>query len=113
MLGNSRADSCRASSDQVLESVGVRDAVGLSPAEVSNLRRVHGLNKLEAEEKDHICIRFIEQFKDPLILLLLGSAILSVIVGQYEDALSIAAAVLIVGSVAFFQEYRSEQSLAD
>ena len=31
--------------------------------------------------------------------------------GQYEDALSIAAAVLIVGSVAFYQEYQSEKSL--
>jgi Ca2+-transporting ATPase len=46
-----------------------------------------------------------------LILLLLGSALLSVLVGQYEDALSIAIAVLIVGSVAFFQELQSEQTL--
>lgn len=61
--------------------------------------------------QDHIVIRYIEQFKDPLILLLLGSAGLSVLVGQYEDALSIAAAVLIVGSVAFYQEYKSEESL--
>jgi len=45
----------------------------------------------------------VEQFKDPLILLLLGSAVLSIVVGQYEDALSIAAAVIIVGSVAFYQ----------
>ena len=44
-------------------------------------------------------------------MLLLGSATLSVLVGQYEDALSIAAAVIIVGSVAFIQEYRSEKSL--
>jgi Ca2+-transporting ATPase len=56
-------------------------------------------------------LRFLEKFKDPLILLLLGSALLSVLVRQYEDALSIAAAVFIVGSVGFVQEYRSEQSL--
>ena len=42
-------------------------------------------------------IRFIGQFKDPLIALLLASAVLSVLVGQYEDAMSIAAAVIIVG----------------
>lgn len=46
-----------------------------------------------------------------MILLLLGSAALSVLVGQYEDALSIAAAVIIVGSVAFYQECKSEESL--
>lgn len=59
----------------------------------------------------HIIIRYLEQFKDPLILMLLGSAFLSVLVGQYEDAISIAVAVAIVGSVAFIQENRSEQSL--
>lgn len=46
-----------------------------------------------------------------MILLLLGSASLSILVGQYEDALSIAAAVVIVATVGFIQEYRSEQSL--
>ena len=106
-----RGNCVRATSEVVLEWQGVAEDVGLAPQEVANLRRAHGLNKLEAEEKDHICIRFIEQFKDPLILLLLGSALLSIIVGQYDDAMSIAAAVLIVGSVAFYQEYRSEQSL--
>lgn len=43
--------------------------------------------------------------------MLLGSAALSALVGQYDDAFSIAAAVVIVGSVASYQEYRSEQSL--
>ena len=43
--------------------------------------------------------------------MLLGSSLLSILVGQYEDAMSIAVAVIIVGSVAFIQEYRSEQSL--
>lgn len=57
-------------------------------------------------------LRYIDQFKDPLILLLLGSAVLSVLVGQYDDACSIFAAVIIVGSVAFYQEYKSEESLA-
>lgn len=55
--------------------------------------------------------KYIDQFKDPLILLLLGSSVLSVLVRQYDDALSIAAAVIIVGTVAFIQEYRSEKSL--
>lgn len=61
--------------------------------------------------QEHIVLRYIGQFKDPLIMLLLASAALSIIVGQYDDALSIAAAVIIVGSVGFYQEYKSEQSL--
>jgi Ca2+-transporting ATPase len=54
----------------------------------------------------------LDKFKDPLILLLLGSAVLSVVVGQYEDALSIFTAVVIVGTVGFYQESKSEESLA-
>jgi P-type Ca2+ transporter type 2C len=43
--------------------------------------------------------------------MLLASAVLSILIGQFDDAISIIAAVLIVGTVAFVQEYHSEQSL--
>jgi len=84
---------------------------GLGLADITRLREVHGYNRFAIEEKDHIVIRYLEQFKDPLILMLLASAVLSVLVGQIEDAVSILGAVLIVGSVAFYQEYQSEQCL--
>jgi len=54
----------------------------------------------------------LDQFKDPLIGLLLASAIVSILVGQYDDAISITLAVAIVSTVAFIQELRSEQSIA-
>jgi Ca2+-transporting ATPase len=56
-------------------------------------------------------LRFVKQFQETLILLLLASAAISAIMGNYEDAISIAVAVTIVVSVAFVQEYRSEKSL--
>ena len=89
----------------------VNPDIGLSSGDAAARLQLHGLNKLETEEKEHICWKYLDTFKEPLILLLLGSAVLSVVVGQYDDAISIAAAVLIVGTVAFVQEYRSEQSL--
>ncbi|CAO3699865.1 unnamed protein product [Rhizopus microsporus] len=46
-----------------------------------------------------------------MILLLLGSACISVLMGQFDDAISISAAIIIVVTVAFIQEYRSEKSL--
>ena len=58
-----------------------------------------------------ILSKFIEQFMEPLIGLLLVSAIVSLILGQVENALSIGVAVLIVGTVGFIQEYRTEKSL--
>lgn len=46
-----------------------------------------------------------------MILLLLGSAAVSLFMGNLDDAVSIAAAVTIVVTVGFVQEYRSEKSL--
>ena len=53
----------------------------------------------------------MEQFKNPLILLLLGSAIVSVVMGQLDDAASNTLAIVIVVTVGFIQEYRSEKTL--
>ncbi|XP_015247152.1 PREDICTED: calcium-transporting ATPase type 2C member 1 [Cyprinodon variegatus] len=55
----------------------------------------------------------ILQFKDPLILLLLASAVISVAMHQFDDAISITVAIIIVVTVAFVQEYRSEKSLEE
>lgn len=49
--------------------------------------------------KDPLHHKFLEQFKDPLILLLLGSALLSLLIKQYDDAISIFMAVVIVATV--------------
>jgi len=57
-------------------------------------------------------VRFFKQFvESPLILLLLGSSVVSFLMKNYDDAISIAVAVLIVVTVGFVQEYRSEKSL--
>jgi Ca2+-transporting ATPase len=55
--------------------------------------------------------KFIEQFKDPLIMLLLGSSVISLLMGEKEDAISITLAIVIVVTVAFVQEYRSDKAL--
>lgn len=54
---------------------------------------------------------FISQLKEPLILMLLASALVSVVMGQKADAISIGVALTIVSLVAAIQEYRSEEAL--
>ena len=53
----------------------------------------------------------VSQLKEPLILMLLGSAAISILLGNTADAVSIGIALLIVSLVAAVQEYRSEQAL--
>ncbi|EYE93873.1 Ca(2+)/Mn(2+)-transporting P-type ATPase PMR1 [Aspergillus ruber CBS 135680] len=84
---------------------------GLSPAEAEIRLARDGPNELPHEEPEPLWLRFLKQFRETLILLLLGSAAISFFMGNYDDAVSITLAVTIVVTVGFIQEYRSEKSL--
>jgi cation transport ATPase len=58
-----------------------------------------------------ICSGFISQFNEPLNIMLLVSAAISLILKQISDAVSIGLALTIVSLVAAIQEYRSEAAL--
>ncbi|KAI0391656.1 calcium-transporting P-type ATPase [Xylariaceae sp. FL0594] len=84
---------------------------GLSPGEALSRLRDFGPNEIIHQEPDPLWLRFLMQFREPLIILLLISAFLSVFVGNMDDAVSITVAVTIVVTVGFVQEYRSEKSI--
>lgn len=75
--------------EELLRDIHVSAETGLSYSEVSSQRSIYGMNILESNEKEHIILRYICQFKDPLILMLLGSAALSIFVGQVRGILLI------------------------
>lgn len=58
-----------------------------------------------------IACAFTSQFKEPLNIMLLLSAVISLLLGNGADAVSIALALAIVSLVAAVQEYRSEAAL--
>jgi len=62
---------------------------GLSSIEVEYRQRLTGPNELITEEEETLLSKFIDQFKNPLIALLFGSAFISVLLGSYDDAISI------------------------
>ncbi|CAG8574636.1 20814_t:CDS:10, partial [Dentiscutata erythropus] len=85
---------------------------GLSSNKAAEKRKTNGYNEFEVEEGDHPVVKFIKQFvENPLVLLLLCSAVISLIMGNHKDAFSVFLAVTIVTAVGFVQEYRSEKSL--
>lgn len=86
---------------------------GLKNCEVCHRRAFHGWNEFDISEDEPLWKKYIAQFKNPLIMLLLASAVISVLMHQFDDAVSITVAILIVVTVAFVQEYRSEKSLEE
>jgi Ca2+-transporting ATPase len=99
------------SPEETAQKLSTSLAHGLTQNDAEARLHKDGPNELPSEEPEPIWLRFLKQFKETLILLLLGSAAISLLLGNYEDAISIAAAVTIVVTVAFVQEYRSEKSL--
>lgn len=84
---------------------------GLTPTEALTRLGDYGPNEIPHEAPEPLWLRFIKQFQEPLILLLLASAGTSLLLGNMDDAVSITVAVTIVVSVGFVQEYRSEKSI--
>ncbi|KAJ1543875.1 High affinity Ca2+/Mn2+ P-type ATPase-like protein, partial [Nowakowskiella sp. JEL0078] len=96
---------------QTLARVSVDANIGLSKNEFVSRQKQYGPNELHLKDVDPLWKKFLEQFKNPMIMLLLGSAAISLAMGQLDDAISITLAITIVITVAFVQEYQSEQSL--
>ncbi|KAJ7578276.1 Ca-transporting ATPase [Mycena floridula] len=85
---------------------------GLLKGDIANLLQNHGYNEFSVSSPEPLWLKFAKTiYESPLILLLCGSATVSAVMGNVDDAISITVAVLIVLTVGFIQERRSEQSL--
>ncbi|CAH2090819.1 unnamed protein product [Euphydryas editha] len=98
---------------RVAERLQVDVRRGLTWREANDRMNFVGPNEFEVKEQEPLWKKYIEQFQNPLILLLLGSAVVSICMRQFDDAISITVAIMIVVTVAFVQEYRSEKSLEE
>lgn len=83
------AKAARQSVEHVANDFNTNPTRGLYSSDVLNLRGLYGSNELETEDEESLFSKFLGSFKDPLILLLLGSAVISVLMGQIDDAISI------------------------
>ncbi len=102
--------------DQDVESVLAEldvAAEGLSEAEAARRRRVHGRNELHEQDGRSPLRILIEQLESPLVLLLIGAAVVSgLVLGEHEDAIVIGVVVILNAVLGFRQEYRAEQAMA-
>ena len=101
----------RVTSDEVIQILQTNPKLGLNENEIHARQKLYGHNDFDVDDDEPIWKKYLGQFKEPMILLLLASALISLIMRQYDDALSITIAIIIVVTVAFIQENRAEKEI--
>ncbi|MFN2137166.1 MAG: cation-translocating P-type ATPase [Candidatus Promineifilaceae bacterium] len=97
---------------EVLEKLGSDPEHGLSSAEAQRRLEQYGLNELvEKGSKSPIQIIW-DQMKEPMVIVLIVAALVSLLLGEHEDAFIILAIVILNAIIGFSQEYRAEQAIA-
>lgn len=87
------------------------EAIGLSTEEAEHLLSVTGENKLSSKKKNSALKIFAGQFHDIMVMILLAATVISVLLGEYADAVPILIIVVINAILGFVQEYRCEKTL--
>jgi magnesium-transporting ATPase (P-type) len=85
---------------------------GLNSEEVSKRQAEYGRNILPEPKGKTLFSIFISQFLSPLIYVLIGAAILSIVIGDISDALFIFAIIIINAILGTWQEWKAENSAA-
>ncbi len=100
----------RLSADEALEQTQ-SDPQGLADDEAARRLDEHGPNELiDAGTKSPWRI-LAEQFTSLLIIILIIAAVVSALLGDYEDAIVIMAIVILNGALGFRQEYKAEKTM--
>ena len=84
---------------------------GISKEEVSKRLKEYGENRLQENERRGILQMFLDQFKDFLVLILIGASIVSMAVGEGTDAIIILVIVILNSILGVFQENRASNAL--
>src|SRR3990172_9197677 len=96
--------------EELLDQLG-SGAGGLTNIEAKRRLRLRGPNRLRVTNKTDALTLLLAQFKSPLILILLGAAVLSFFLNEPVDALIIIAIVLLSSALGFFQEKRAADAV--
>ncbi|MBR0142264.1 MAG: cation-translocating P-type ATPase [Ruminococcus sp.] len=85
--------------------------MGLTEKEAVEKLKLYGENIFAEEKKNSAVKIFAGQFKDVMVMILLGATVISILLGEVSDAVTIMLIVLLDAVLGFVQEYRTEHTL--
>lgn len=86
---------------------------GLTDEEVKKAYKKWGYNQMDSHKKDSVFTLLINIAKDPMLMLLLAVTVVYLIVGEYDHALFMLAAIGIVSGISFYQDNQSKKALEE
>jgi magnesium-transporting ATPase (P-type) len=97
--------------DEVVRRLNTNTKHGLDAAEVSKRLSTHGPNRLPEGKKQGPLVRFLLQFNNILVYVLLAAGFVKLMTGLWLDAAIIFAVVVINSLLGFIQEGKAEKAL--
>jgi magnesium-transporting ATPase (P-type) len=109
-MNNSVLDWHARSPNEVLTELYTSPA-GLSDAECRQRRARYGSNRLPETTRSSVLARFLQQFHNILIYVLLGAAAITILLGHFVDGLVILSVVVVNAVIGFLQEGKAERAM--
>ncbi len=97
--------------EEVIESLGVNLKTGLSLEEVARRQKKFGANRVTARRGTPAWRKFLQQFNQPLVYILLLAVGVTASLGEWVDSAVIFGVVLINAVVGFLQEAKAEKAI--
>lgn len=98
-------------SDSVFAALGAEER-GLNAEQARERLSIYGPNRLQAQRRRGPLLRFLLQFHNVLIYVLLGAAAMTAALGHWVDTSVIVGVVIINAVIGFIQEGKAEQAIA-
>ncbi len=98
--------------DEVLQKLESDPENGLTSAEAARRLEQFGPNELVEKGSKSPWLILWDQMKEPMVIVLIVAAVVSLLLHEYEDAIIILAIVILNAIIGFSQEYRAEQAIA-
>lgn len=98
--------------EEVLKALDSDQKQGLSTAEVVNRQQRYGINELVDRGTKSPWKILWEQMTETMVVILVISAVITIFLHEYTDAIVILVIVVLNALLGFTQEYRAEQAMA-
>lgn len=97
--------------DAVLRDLNVETLHGLTEAEAIRRLALHGPNEMRRKPRAGVAALLVNQFRSPIVFLLVGAALLALAFGETIEFFAIVAVLAINAGIGFFTELQAVRSM--